>query len=54
MKDDRLAMLIPIKIDNRINGFLGKLAGGGRRPVVIHQTDHYDLVTYSVHQERSF
>jgi carboxymethylenebutenolidase len=40
-------MLTPIKIAGTINGFLGKPAGGGRRPVVIHLHERYGIVQHT-------
>ena len=40
-------MLKPIKIDNRINGFLGIPAGSGRKPVVIHLHERYGIVEHT-------
>jgi carboxymethylenebutenolidase len=40
-------MLTPIKIDNRMNGFLGKPAGGGKRPAVIHLHERYGIVQHT-------
>ena len=37
-------MLTPIKIDNRMNGFLGTPAGAGKKPVVIHLHERYGIV----------
>ena len=40
-------MLGPIRIDNRINGFLGKPSGTGRRPAVIHLHERYGIVEHT-------
>jgi carboxymethylenebutenolidase len=40
-------MLTPIQIDNRINAFLGKPAGGGKRPAVIHLHERYGIVQHT-------
>src|SRR5262245_35058371 len=40
-------MLTPIQIDNRINAFLGKSAGGGKRPAVIHLHERYGIVQHT-------
>ena len=40
-------MLSPIRIDNRINGFLGKPAGSGKRPAVIHLHERYGIVQHT-------
>jgi dienelactone hydrolase len=40
-------MLTPIRIDNRINGFLGKPTGDGKRPAVIHLHERYGIVQHT-------
>ena len=40
-------MLTPIKIDNRMNGFLGTPAGAGKKPVVIHLHERYGIVEHT-------
>jgi dienelactone hydrolase len=40
-------MLSPIRIDNRINGFLGKPSGIGKRPAVIHLHERYGIVEHT-------
>ena len=40
-------MLSPIRIDNRINGFLGKPSGTGKRPAVIHLHERYGIVEHT-------
>jgi carboxymethylenebutenolidase len=40
-------MLSPIKIDNRMNGYLGKPAGAGKRPAVIHLHERYGIVQHT-------
>ncbi len=40
-------MLTPIKIANRINAFLGKPAGAGKKPVVIHLHERYGIVQHT-------
>jgi carboxymethylenebutenolidase len=40
-------MLTPVKIDNRMNGFLGIPAGAGRKPVVIHMHERYGIVQHT-------
>jgi carboxymethylenebutenolidase len=40
-------MLTPIKIDNRIDGYLGKPAGGGKRAAVIHLHERYGIVQHT-------
>ena len=37
----RHRMLTQIRIDNRINGFLGRPDGAGKRPAVIHLHERY-------------
>jgi carboxymethylenebutenolidase len=40
-------MLTPIKIDNRINAFLGIPDGIGKRPAVIHMHERYGIVQHT-------
>lgn len=40
-------MLTPIKIDDRMTGFLGKPAGAGKRPAVIHLHERYGIVRHT-------
>jgi carboxymethylenebutenolidase len=40
-------MLTPIKIENRIDGFLGKPAGAGKKPTVIHLHERYGIVQHT-------
>jgi carboxymethylenebutenolidase len=40
-------MLTPIKIANRMNGFFGKPAGGGKRPAIIHLHERYGIVQHT-------
>jgi carboxymethylenebutenolidase len=40
-------MLTPIKIDNRINAYLGIPAGSGKKPVVIHMHERYGIVQHT-------
>lgn len=47
-------MLTPIKIDNRINAFLGKPAGGGKRPAVIHLHERYGIVQHTTDLGQKF
>ncbi|MPZ78079.1 MAG: hypothetical protein GEU77_16335 [Deltaproteobacteria bacterium] len=47
-------MLTPIKIDNRINGFLGKPAGAGKRPAVIHLHERYGIVQHTTDLAEKF
>ncbi|MSP41109.1 MAG: hypothetical protein EXR70_21685 [Deltaproteobacteria bacterium] len=41
-------MLTPIKIDNRIDAFLGVPEGIGKRPVVIHMHERYGIVQHTM------
>lgn len=47
-------MLAPIKIDHRINGFLGKPAGSGKRPAVIHLHERYGIVQHTTDLGQKF
>src|SRR5919106_4685481 len=47
-------MLTPIQIDNRINAFLGKPAGGGKRPAVIHLHERYGNVQHTTDLGQKF
>ncbi len=47
-------MLSPIRIDNRINGFLGKPAGSGKRPVMIHLHERYGIVQHTTDLGQKF
>jgi carboxymethylenebutenolidase len=40
-------MLTQIRIDNRINGFLGRPGGAGKRPAVIHLHERYGIVQHT-------
>src|SRR5215510_11546902 len=40
-------MLSSIRIDNRINAFLGKPTGSGKRPAVIHLHERYGIVQHT-------
>ena len=40
-------MLTPIRIDNRINGFLGRPGGADKRPAVIHLHERYGIVQHT-------
>ena len=40
-------MLSQIRIDNRINGLLGRPGGAGRRPAVIHLHERYGIVQHT-------
>src|ERR1041384_2645204 len=41
-------MLAAIKIDNRIDAYLGKPAGGGPRPAIIHLHERYGIVQHTM------
>jgi carboxymethylenebutenolidase len=43
----RYGVLTRIRIDNRINGFLGHPGGGGKRPAVIHLHERYGIVQHT-------
>jgi carboxymethylenebutenolidase len=47
-------MLTPIQIDNRINAFLGKPGGGGKRPAVIHLHERYGIVQHTTDLGQKF
>ncbi len=47
-------MLTPIQIDNRINAFLGRPAGGGRHPAVIHLHERYGIVQHTTDLGQKF
>src|ERR687891_2766786 len=47
-------MLAPIRIDNRINAFIGKPAGGGKRPAVIHLHERYGIVQHTTELGQKF
>ncbi len=40
-------MLTPVTIENRINGFIGRPGGSGRRPAVIHLHERYGIVQHT-------
>src|SRR5919202_5886981 len=40
-------MLTEIRIDNRINGFLGRPGGADKRPAVIHLHERYGIVQHT-------
>jgi len=40
-------MLSPVKIDNRINAFLGVPEGIGKRPAIIHMHERYGIVQHT-------
>src|SRR6478672_4853977 len=50
----RRIMLSPIRIGNRINGFLGKPAGSGKRPAVIHLHERYGIVQHTTDLGQKF
>jgi carboxymethylenebutenolidase len=41
-------MLKPVKVDNRLNAFLGKPAGGGKRPTIVHLHERYGIVQHTM------
>ena len=47
-------MLTPIKIDNRMNGFLGIPGGSGKKPVVIHLHERYGIVEHTTDLGQKF
>ena len=47
-------MLAPVKIDNRINAFLGIPAGTGKKPVVIHLHERYGIVQHTTDLGQKF
>jgi carboxymethylenebutenolidase len=47
-------MLTPIKIDNRMNGFLGLPPGDGKKPVVIHLHERYGIVQHTTDLGQKF
>jgi carboxymethylenebutenolidase len=47
-------MLTRIEIDNRINAFFGKPAGGGKRPAVIHLHERYGIVQHTTDLGQKF
>ena len=47
-------MLTPIRIDNRIIGFLGKPGGGGKQPAVIHLHERYGIVQHTTDLGQKF
>jgi carboxymethylenebutenolidase len=47
-------MLTPIKIDNRMNGFLGIPDGSGKKPVVIHLHERYGIVEHTTDLGQKF
>jgi carboxymethylenebutenolidase len=47
-------MLTPVKIDNRMNGFLGVPDGPGKKPVVIHLHERYGIVEHTTDLGQKF
>ena len=47
-------MLTPIKIENRMNAFLGIPAGTGKKPVVIHLHERYGIVQHTTDLGQKF
>ena len=47
-------MLTPVKIDNRMNGFLGVPDGHGKKPVVIHLHERYGIVEHTTDLGQKF
>lgn len=47
-------MLAPIKIENRMNGFLGIPPEAGKRPVVIHLHERYGIVEHTTDLGQKF
>ena len=47
-------MLQAIKIDNRIDAFLGKPAGSGKHPTVIHLHERYGIVEHTMDLAEKF
>jgi len=47
-------MLTPVKIDNRMNAFLGTPAGVGKKPVVIHLHERYGIVEHTTDLGQKF
>ena len=47
-------MLTSIKIDNRMNGFLGIPDGGAKKPVVIHLHERYGIVEHTTDLGQKF
>ena len=47
-------MLTPVKIDNRINAYLGIPAGAGKKPVVIHLHERYGIVQHTTDLGQKF
>ena len=47
-------MLTAVKIDNRMNGFLGIPDGSGKKPVVIHLHERYGIVEHTTDLGQKF
>jgi carboxymethylenebutenolidase len=47
-------MLTPMRIDNRINVFLGKPEGSGKHPAVIHLHERYGIVQHAIDLGQKF
>lgn len=47
-------MLTSIKLDNRMNAYLGIPAGGGKKPVVIHMHERYGIVQHTTDLGQKF
>jgi carboxymethylenebutenolidase len=47
-------MLTTVKIDNRMNGFLGIPDGAGKKPVVIHMHERYGIVEHTTDLGQKF
>src|SRR5688572_24147167 len=47
-------MLTRVKIDNRMDGFLGKPSGSGTRPAVIHLHERYGIVQHTTDLAEQF
>ena len=47
-------MLTPIKIDNRMNAYVGIPAGAGKKPVVIHLHERYGIVQHTTDLGQKF
>jgi carboxymethylenebutenolidase len=47
-------MLTPVKIDNRMNAFLGTPAGAGKKAVVIHLHERYGIVEHTTDLGQKF
>src|SRR5262245_37662878 len=47
-------MISSIRIDNRINGFLGRPGGAGKRPAIIHLHERYGIVQHTTDLAQKF